>query len=134
MACIQPSDIARSNCVSSPSNFKLNTEQFLACSLFVPRFRQADIYDVGQQGPRKKRLRWAPNYSLACPATHAGYAQPPIVPDDLASTVFGVAAAVIAIRCYVRITMQKSARCWGWENTFAVLSYVVVLLLLPSSF
>jgi hypothetical protein len=61
----------------------------------------------------------------------AAYAQPPIVPQDLALTVIiiaavimGLATIVVSLRTYVRIRMNQTARGWGWEDTFALLGYV----------
>ncbi|KAF2179166.1 GPCR, PTH11-type [Zopfia rhizophila CBS 207.26] len=60
----------------------------------------------------------------------AAYAQPPIVPKNLALALIliacitmGLASFVITLRTYVRLTMKKSAKGWGWDDTFAVLGY-----------
>ncbi|KAF2712908.1 GPCR, PTH11-type [Pleomassaria siparia CBS 279.74] len=37
------------------------------------------------------------------------------------------ATAVIALRCYVRLTMLKNARGWTWEDTFIMLGYAAFI-------
>ncbi|CAM1502609.1 Fc.00g073850.m01.CDS01 [Cosmosporella sp. VM-42] len=58
------------------------------------------------------------------------YAEPPIVPEDLALALVivclffaGIATIILALRVYVRAWMLRSTLTWGWEDTFAVLSY-----------
>lgn len=63
----------------------------------------------------------------------AAYAESPIVPEGLALSVIviagitmGLATIVVALRTYVRFpwTPGRSSKGWGWDDTFALLSYV----------
>jgi len=61
----------------------------------------------------------------------AAYREPPITPEGLARTVVIIAnltmalvTIVVALRAYIRISMVKTSRGWGWEDTFVMLSYV----------
>jgi len=63
----------------------------------------------------------------------AAYAESPIGPEGLALTLIviagvtmGLATTVVALRTYVRfpLTRAASSKGWGWDDTFALLSYV----------
>jgi hypothetical protein len=63
----------------------------------------------------------------------AAYAQSSIVPQDLALAliivaviIVGLATVVILLRSYVRTIYKRTTNGWGWgwEDSFALLSYV----------
>jgi hypothetical protein len=63
----------------------------------------------------------------------AAYAQPPIVPQNLALVliivaviIVGLATVVILLRSYVRTVYKRTTKGWGWgwEDSFALLGYV----------
>lgn len=63
----------------------------------------------------------------------AAYAEPPIVPEGLAMTLIiitgitmGLATIVVALRTYVRFPLTRTSKGWGWDDTFALLSYVSI--------
>jgi hypothetical protein len=67
----------------------------------------------------------------------AAYAQPPIVPEDLALTVIvisgvtiGLATIVVALRMFVRFPLTRTSKGWGLDDTFALLAYVSIIPLL----
>jgi hypothetical protein len=64
----------------------------------------------------------------------AAYAEAPIVPEGLAMTLIiiagvtmGLATVVVALRTYVRFPLTRTSKGWGWDDSFAVLSYVSIL-------
>ena len=64
----------------------------------------------------------------------AAYATPPIVPEGVALAVVVVSVmlmvfstSVMALRVYARAFAKKGARGFGWEDMFAVLSWVSLM-------
>lgn len=70
--------------------------------------------------------------ALGAQLSVAAYAESPIVPEGLALTVIiiagvtiGLATIVVALRTFVRFPLPgRSSKGWGWDDTFALLSYV----------